>query len=178
MHFLQIMASGDDIVMPHRRATTRRLRRGEPVFMCFCGMTSFRLFKLGFDRTFWIGDRPSTRHARMWETAVASQAAALAAIRPGVTAESVHAAYADVIQSAGYEFPFRCGRATGFSYLEQPQLSHGDRTVLQSGMVFAVDGCVGDAETRCQIGDSVVVTEDGYEPLTHYPKSLDALLVT
>lgn len=177
MHFLQIMASGSEIVMPHHRASTRRLQTAEALFMCFCGMTSFRLFKLGFDRTFWIGDQPSAQHERMWETAVASQAAALAAIRPGVTAESVHAAYADVIQTAGYAFPFRCGRATGFSYLEQPQLSNGDQTVLQSGMVFAVDGCVGNSETRCQIGDSIVVTADGYEPLTHYGKSLDELLV-
>jgi len=177
LHFLQIMASGSDVAMPHHRASTRRLKAGEPLFMCFCGMTSFRLFKLGFDRTFWIGDQPTVQHARMWNTAVASQAAALAAIRPGVTAESVHAAYADVIQSEGYAFPFRCGRGTGFSYLEPPELSWGDQTVLQSGMVLAVDGCVGDAQTRCQVGDSIVVTDQGYEPLTHYPKSLDALLV-
>ena len=54
IHFLQIMASGRDITMPHHRASTRIMKRGEPVFMCFCGMTNFHRFKLGFDRTFWI----------------------------------------------------------------------------------------------------------------------------
>ncbi len=61
-HFLQIMASGKEITKPHHRASTRIMRRGEPVFLCFCGMTNFHRFKLGFDRTFWIGRdrRPET----------------------------------------------------------------------------------------------------------------------
>jgi Xaa-Pro dipeptidase len=47
-HFLQIMASGETITKTHHRATTRIMRRGEPVFLCFCGMTNFHRFKLGF----------------------------------------------------------------------------------------------------------------------------------
>ncbi|MEO1160619.1 MAG: aminopeptidase P family N-terminal domain-containing protein, partial [Pseudomonadota bacterium] len=52
-HFLQIMASGRDITKPHHRASTRIMKQGDPVFLCFCGMTNFHRFKLGFDRTFW-----------------------------------------------------------------------------------------------------------------------------
>ena len=89
------------------RATTRVMRRGEPVFLCFCGMTNFHRFKLGFDRTFWIGEMMDTSQAAVYEVALASQQAALDALRHGVTAESVHAAYAEVIQSAGYAYPFR-----------------------------------------------------------------------
>ncbi len=177
-HFLQIMASGPDITMPHHRATSRRMRRGEPVFLCFCGMTDFHRFKLGFDRTFWVGEISDPRQAEIYEVAVASQAAALASIRPGVTAAEVHRAYADVIQAAGYEFPFRCGRATGFSFLEKPQLVFGDETVLAPGMVLAVDGSVSVPHYfRAQVGDSIVVTEQGYEPLTSHPKSLDDVVV-
>ncbi|WP_371931219.1 M24 family metallopeptidase [Nioella sp. MMSF_3534] len=170
-HFLQIMASGSDIVKTHHRASTRIMRRGEPVFLCFCGMTNFHRFKLGFDRTFWIGDAPSDQVA-VYEVAVASQKAALDALRPGVTAESVHAAYAEVIQGAGFEYPFRCGRATGFSFLEKPQLVTGDTTIIQPGMVLAVDGSVSVETFRAQVGDSFIITEDGWEPLTHHPKAL------
>ena len=106
-HFLQIMASGKDIIKTHHRASTRIMRRGEPVFLCFCGMTNFHRFKLGFDRTFWIGEIADRAQADIYEVAVASQKAALDALRPGVTAESVHAAYAEVIQGAGHEYPFR-----------------------------------------------------------------------
>lgn len=176
-HFLQIMASGETITKTHHRATTRIMRRGEPVFLCFCGMTNFHRFKLGFDRTFWIGEMMDPYQAAVYEVALASQQAALDALRPGVTAESVHAAYAEVIQGAGYEYPFRCGRATGFSFLEAPQLVTGDTTTLQPGMVLAVDGSVAVDNFRAQIGDSFIITQDGYEPVTDHPKTIDQLIV-
>jgi Xaa-Pro aminopeptidase len=176
-HFLQIMASGEAITKTHHRASTRIMRHGEPVFLCFCGMTNFHRFKLGFDRTFWIGEIADKSQAAVYEVAVASQKAALDALRPGVTAESVHAAYAEVIQGAGYEYPFRCGRATGFSFLETPQLVTGDTTVLQPGMVFAIDGSVSVETFRAQVGDSFIVTEDGYEPLTDHPKTVDQVIL-
>ena len=176
-HFLQIMASGADIVKTHHRASNRVMQRGEPVFLCFCGMTNFHKFKLGFDRTFWIEDMPDDSQAGVYQVALDSQAAALAALGPGVVAEEVHAAYAEVIQSAGYEYPFRCGRGTGFSYLEQPQLVTGDRTVIQPGMVLAVDGSVSTTSFRAQVGDSFIITGDGYEALTEHPKSIDDVII-
>ena len=177
-HFLQIMASGRDITMPHHRASMRTMKRGEPVFLCFCGMTNFHRFKLGFDRTFWIGEIADRSQEAVYRVAVESQAAALGRLRSGVTAEEIHAAYAEVIQSAGFDYPFRCGRATGFSFLETPQLVYGDKTKLRPGMVLAVDGSVSIAKTfRAQVGDSVVVTEDGYEPLTAHPNDLEAVIV-
>lgn len=177
-HFLQIMASGREITKPHHRASTRIMKHGDPVFLCFCGMTNFHRFKLGFDRTFWIGEIMDDKQADVYEVAIASQAAALAALRPGVTAESVHAAYADVIQEAGHDYPFRCGRATGYSFLEKPELVFGDKTVLQPGMVLAVDGSVSIAKSfRAQVGDSFIVTEDGYEQITDHPKALQEIIL-
>ena len=175
-HFLQIMASGESIIKPHHRASTRIMHKGDPVFLCFCGMTNFHRFKLGFDRTFWIGDAPKDQIA-VYEVAVASQKAALNALRPGVTAESIHAEYANVIQEAGYDYPFRCGRATGFSFLETPQLVTGDKTIIQPGMVLAIDGSVSVETFRAQVGDSVIVTEDGWEPLTQHSKAVQDVIL-
>lgn len=175
-HFLQIMASGDTVTKTHHRATTRIMQNGEPVFLCFCGMTNFHRFKLGFDRTFWIKQAQEDQ-IKVYEVALASQQAALDALRPGVTAESVHAAYAEVIQDAGFEYPFRCGRATGFSFLEAPQLVTGDKTVLQPGMVFAVDGSVSVDSFRAQIGDSFIITDNGYEPITDHPKNVEDVIL-
>lgn len=178
MHFLQIMASGREITMPHHRASTRIMKRGEPVFMCFCGMTNFHRFKLGFDRTFWIGEVADRSQEAVYQVALESQAAALAVLRPGVAAEDVHAAYAEVIQKAGYDYPFRCGRATGFSFLETPQLVFGDKTILQQGMVLAVDGSVSIAKTfRAQVGDSFILTDDGYEQITKHPNVLEDVII-
>ena len=176
-HFLQIMASGKDIIKTHHRASNKVMRHGEPVFLCFCGMTNFHKFKLGFDRTFWIGEIQDKSQEKIYQVALDSQSAALKALRPGILAEDVHAAYAEVIQSAGYDYPFRCGRGTGFSFLEQPQLVVGDKTMLQPNMVLAVDGSVSTDTFRAQVGDSFILTEDGYEAITAHPKSIDDVVV-
>ena len=178
IHFLQILASGKEITMTHHRASTKRLKYGEPVFLCFCGMTDFHRFKLGFDRTFWIGEIADRSQEAAYQTAIDSQAAALSILGPGILAEDVHRAYAEVIQSAGFEYPFRCGRATGFSFLERPQLVFGDKTVLKPGMVFAVDGSVTvPGKFRAQVGDSFIITEDGYEQITSHPKTITEVIV-
>ena len=82
-----------------------------------------------------------------------------------------------MIQSAGYEYPFRCGRGTGFSYLERPQLVTGDRTEIQPGMVLAVDGSVSIDRFRAQVGDSFIVTDDGYESITAHPKAIEDVII-
>ncbi|MCB4455617.1 M24 family metallopeptidase [Leisingera sp. McT4-56] len=175
-HFLQIMASGKDITKTHHRASTRVMQHGEPVFLCFCGMTNFHRFKLGFDRTFWIGEA-DPEQARIYGVAVASQQASLDRLGPGIEAQEVHRAYAEAIQDAGFSYPFRCGRATGFSFLERPQLVTGDTTVLQPGMVFAVDGSVSTDTFRAQVGDSFIITRDGYEQITSHPKALEDMIL-
>ena len=70
------------------------------------------------------------------------------------------AAAADEIYAArGYATGYRTGRSIGMSYL--------------AGMTFAVDGGISvDGICGGRIGDSVVVTEDGCDYLTDYPREL------
>ncbi len=178
IHFLQVMSSGHDLPKTHHRASTKLIQKGDPVFLCFCGSTNFHRFKLGFDRIFWINEIKDDSQIKAFEVAVKSQKAALSVLAPGVTAEEVHAAYADTIQAEGYPYPtFRCGRATGFSVLEEPQLVVGNKTVLQPGMVFAVDGGANTDSFRAQVGDSFIITENGYEQITHHSKEIKDLII-
>ena len=178
IHFLPVMTSGHDLPKTHHRASTKIIQKGDPVFVCYCGSTNFHRFKLGFDRIFWVEEIQSDEQIKAFETAVKSQKAALEILGPGVTAEEVHAAYADTIQSEGYPYPtFRCGRGTGFSFLEEPQLVVGNKTVLEPGMVFAVDGGASANNFRSQVGDSFIITEDGYEQITHHSKNIDDLII-
>jgi Xaa-Pro dipeptidase len=173
IRFHQIMSSGPRVSMCHHRSTDRVLQHGDPIFLCFCGHVEFRNFKLGFDRMFFIGDI-TDEYARMYDLAVESQQAGLSILRPGLTAEEVHQAYADVIRDAGFEFPFRHGRATGYNCQEKPQLMFDDKTILQPGMIFAIDGAVtSHGEARTQVGDAVLVTEESCEVLTPFSKRLE-----
>jgi len=107
------------------------------------------------------------------ETAIAAQAAALRAIRPGVLAEEVAAAANAVYARQGFAPGYRTGRAIGLAYLETPELKPGDRTELRPGMTFAVDGGVTvPGRLGGRIGDSIVVTETGFAFLTDFPRDI------
>ncbi len=172
IHNLQILQSGRDTSMVHRRASVRRYQRGDPVYFCFCNMAQFKQYKLGFDRMFHIGT-VSDEAARVQQAAIDAQQAAIAAIRPGVEAQEVAAAANEVYAARGYATGYRTGRSIGMAYLEAPELKAGDRTVLRPGMTFAVDGGISiDGVTAGRIGDSVVVTQTGCDYITDYPRSL------
>ena len=172
IHNLQIMQSGRDTSMVHRRASVKQLEKGDPVYFCFCNMAQFKQYKLGFDRMFFIKE-VSDEAAQVQQAAIDAQQAAIAAIRPGVTAESVAEAANDVYHARGYQTGYRTGRSIGMSYLEAPELKAGDKTILQPGMTFAVDGGISvDGELGGRIGDSVVVTATGCDYLTNYPRKI------
>jgi len=172
IHNLPIMQSGGDTAKVHRRASARTLEAGDPVYFCFCNLLEFKHYRLGFDRLFFIGAADQDA-ARAQEAAIAAQSAALDAIRPGVPASEVAANANEAYRSRGFEPGYRTGRAIGMAYLETPELKAGDDTLLAAGMTFAVDGGV-TLPGRCggRIGDSVVVTEHGFEFITEFPRGL------
>lgn len=172
IHNLQIMQSGKDTSMVHRRASVRRYELADPVYFCFCNMAQFKQYKLGFDRMFHVADIRDDA-ARVQEAAIEAQQAAIATIRPGVLAQDVAAAANEVYAMRGYQTGYRTGRSIGVAYLEAPELKAGDTTILQAGMTFAVDGGISiDGVTAGRIGDSIVVTEDGCDYITNYPRKL------
>ena len=172
IHNLQILQSGRDSSMVHRRASVKTYDRGDPVYFCFCNMAQFKQYKLGFDRMFHIGDISPAATA-VQQAAIDAQQAAIAAIRPGVAAEDIAAAANEIYQQRGYETGYRTGRSIGVAYLEAPELKAGDKTILQPGMTFAVDGGISiDGELAGRIGDSIVVTETGCDYLTDYRREI------
>lgn len=172
IHNLQIMQSGVDTSMVHRRASVKRLQAGDPVYFCFCNMAQFKQYKLGFDRMFNI-THVSDQAADVQQAAIDAQQAALRVLRPGIRAEAVAAAANEVYRDRGYASSYRTGRSIGMAYLETPELKSGDTTELKAGMTFAVDGGISiDGHYGGRIGDSVVVTSDGFEYLTEYPREV------
>jgi len=172
IHNLQILQSGADTSMVHRRASVRAYQGFDPVYFCFCNMAQFKQYKLGFDRMFHI-EGVTDKARDVQEAAIDAQQAAIAAIRPGVLAEDVASAADAVYRERGYETGYRVGRSIGIAYLEAPELKAGDKTVLRPGMTFAVDGGISiDGTVAGRIGDSIVVTETGSDYITDYPREI------
>ena len=171
IHALQVMQTGGDLHMVHRRPTIKKVKPGESIYLCFCGMMDFKNIKLGFDRQYYLGSC-TQEEERIYDIAIKAQKAALDHVRPGVTAESVNAAAVEVYQEEGFGVCYRTGRGVGFSNLERPEFKIGDQTILQAGMTFACDGAVSipNGGPAGRVGDSIIVTEDGFEYITPFPK--------
>jgi Xaa-Pro dipeptidase len=70
------------------------------------------------------------------------------------------------------------GHAIGLRYHEGPFLDIGDATVIKPGMVFTVEPGLYAAEMGgFRHSDTVVVTKDGIEILTYYPRDLEGLII-
>ncbi|MDH3538188.1 MAG: Xaa-Pro peptidase family protein [Gammaproteobacteria bacterium] len=175
IHNLQAIQSGHFTSYTHLHPRVKTIEHGDPVYMCFCSICHFKQFKIGYDRQYFVGS-VDDETARTYNAAIDAQAAALREMRPGVAAEDVHKAADEVYQSAGFAPSYRTGRALGYSSLEQPQLKYGDRTPLEAGMVFAVDGGVTIPEVfGARVGDTVIVTKDGIEIATEFPRDLQVV---
>lgn len=131
------------------------------------------------ERTMIVG-RPSDEQRRMFGHMLAAQEIAFDAIRPGVACAEV-----DRAVRAYYEqhdlmryWKHHVGHAIGLRYHEGPFLDIGDQTVIQPGMVFTVEpGFYAPELGGFRHSDTVLVTEDGLEFLTYYPRDLESLLI-
>ena len=171
IHNLQSIQSGAHTSMGHLHPTVRELKKGDPVYLCFCAICHFKQLKIGYDRQYFV-DEISDEHARIYEIAVEAQQASIKEMKPGVTAEQVNAASDEVYKSHDMGFCYRTGRAVGYSSLEKPELKKGDKTILSAGMVFAVDGGVTIQDKfGARVGDTILVTENGSECITEYPRN-------
>ena len=170
IHNLQSIQSGPHTSMGHLHPTVRRLKTGDPVFLCFCANCHFKQLKIGYDRQYFVKEM-SDEHARLYEIAVEAQQASIKEMKPGVTAEQVNAASDEVYKSHDMGFCYRTGRAVGYSSLEKPELKKGDKTILSPGMAFAVDGGITIPDKfGARIGDTILITQHGTECVTEYPR--------
>src|SRR5262245_15527908 len=132
------------------------------------------------ERAMVIGP-PSDEMRRLFDHMTAAQQIAFDAIRPGATCAEVDGAvlrYFDENDLMPY-WRQHVGHAIGLRNHEAPFLDVGDHTVIEPGMAFTVEPGVYSSELGgFRHSDTVVVTEDGIEILTDYPRDLESLTIT
>jgi len=123
---------------------------------------------------------PTEDQARFFAHMVAAQDVALDTIRPGARCAEVDEAvraYYDEHDLMPY-WRHHTGHAIGLRYHEGPFLDTGDDTEIRPGMVFTVEpGLYVPELGGFRHSDTVVVTGDGVEQLTYYPRELEALTI-
>ena len=169
-HQMNMVASGPErTARCHCSGGGRIMQDGEHVQICLCGQV-FCGYGVCFDRPIAVGSKPLSAELRkVVDTAREAQAAALEKIRPGVAGGEFHAAAKEVDEQGGLDRPFlqRNGSGIGYSDWDGIELKAGSQVKLEAGMVLSVEpGIYVEGIGGARFGDTVLVTETGYEPLT------------
>jgi len=148
-------------------STSRRLRQGDLVMLELSTVADGYFSDL--TRMATVGP-PSTRQQELLDAVAAAQQAAILAIRPGVSGDTVDRAARDALKAADLaeQFIHITGHGLGFRYHEPvPLLYPGSTDVLETGMVTSVEPGVYDNEFGgVRIEDDVAVTSVGAEVLS------------
>lgn len=169
---------GEASAYPHGLPGEQALKDGDLVLID----TGCRVqgYNSDITRTYVFGT-PSQEVRRVWEVEKKAQAAAFAAVKPGVPCEEIDAVARRVLAAEGFSpdydlpgLPHRTGHGIGLSIHEAPYLVRGDRTPLAPGMCFSnepmivIPGAFG-----VRLEDHFHVTEDGAAWFTPPQASLE-----
>ena len=173
--FDTILASGPNSSRPHAVPGERKIQRGEFVtidFGCvvngYCSDTT---------RTVAVG-QPSEEMRTVYNIVLEAQLAGIAAARAGVTGQEVDGAARKVIQDAGYGeyFNHGFGHSLGIEIHEDPNFSSKNTKPMPLGAVVSAEpGIYLPGKFGVRIEDVVILTKDGCDVMTKFPKELTIL---
>jgi Xaa-Pro dipeptidase len=164
--------SGPRTTLAAAPATARRLERGDLMIIDLNPV--IRNYKGDITRTFCVGE-PSTAQRTLHETVVQALEAGAKAGRPGARGRDVDAAMREVLTAAGYGkgLVTHFGHGLGLQHLERPYIIPAEEQQLEEGMVFALEpGVYLPDGLSVRVEDNFVVTPNGMEPLSRFPRDL------
>jgi Xaa-Pro dipeptidase len=169
--FSTIVAFGPHSAEPHYQPGATKLRSGDSIVCDFGAI--YQRYVCDITRSFHFGTRDDELQ-RIHDTVEKAQAAALAAIRPGVPSKEVHLAAERVINDSPWKGRLTHGVGHSIGLAVHDGWSYGATAEdhLEVGMAMTVEpGIYLPGKGGVRIEDDVVVTKDGFEFLSTTPRS-------
>ena len=174
--FAPIVSAGPNSANPHASPSDRLLQAGDLLVLDFGA--GYRGYISDITRTFALGEI-DPEYAHIAQLVLEANTAARNLARPGLTAHAVDQAARSHITQAGYGpyFTHRTGHGIGMEGHEEPYIRQGNDLVLQAGMAFTIEpGIYLTGRNGVRIEDDVVITSDGLDSLTDFPREVIHLL--
>ncbi|NDJ53883.1 MAG: aminopeptidase P family protein [Chloroflexi bacterium] len=170
--FDPLVLGGPNAANPHGTPGDRPLQAGDGLLIDFG--TRHQGYVSDITRNFVLG-RASEQLMAVHQAVMDANAAGRAAAKPGVACQEIDRATRQVIEEAGFGayFIHRTGHGIGLDAHEGPYIVEGNELELAPGMTFTIEpGVYIGGEVGIRVEDNMLVTEDGVESLTRYPREL------
>lgn len=161
--------------LPHVFSSTRRLEPGD--VLIHTRQLALDGYRAELERTAIVG-QPTDEQAHAFQTMLDAQQAGIDALAPGVPAGEVDRAARTVIERAGYgEYAIhRTGHGIGVGVHEHPYLRYDNAEPLRPGTLVTIEpGFYVPGLGGFRHSDTLLVTDDGVELMTRFPRALDEL---
>lgn len=169
--------TGEATVEPHTNDETDTVRAGDNIVtVVTCEIGGYRT---ELERTMVVGD-PSEEQRHYFEIMKESQEIAFETLGAGVEYAAVEDAVMNYYEEQGVAqyTQHHVGHNIGLEGHERPFLDRGYEGELRSGELYTVEpGIYVPDVGGFRHSDTVLVTDDGMEQLTYYPRDLDSLVV-
>ncbi|WP_349407814.1 Xaa-Pro peptidase family protein [Pseudalkalibacillus sp. SCS-8] len=172
MSFSTMVLFGEKSGQPHGNPGDRKLKKGDLV-----------LFDLGVVLDGYCSDITRTvafqevndKQKEIYDIVLKAQLETLEISKPGTRLGDLDKKAREIITNAGYGdfFPHRIGHGIGIDVHEYPSMSENNDNLLKEGMTYTIEpGIYLPHIGGVRIEDDLLVTKDGCETLTKYPKEL------
>jgi len=173
--FNPIVSSGPNSAIVHATPSDRKLKVGDMLMIDFGARVHGYISDI--TRTFAIGEIDNEM-SKVYDVVMQANEAGKNAVRVGVKCADVDRAARSVIEESGYGeyFLHRTGHGIGLEGHEGPYISGDNQLPLTEGMTFTVEpGLYLANRGGVRIEDNVVVTSEGIDCLTSYPRELQVI---
>lgn len=172
-----LVYSGLRSSLPHGMPSKHRPQRGESMILSLGCRVGGRAAES--ERTFILGE-PSAEQEKFYTLAQTAQAVGTAGLVAGQTCSTADDSALDFYRENNvFQFcPHRVGHGMGVQFHEPPWVEGGDETILQAGMICSSEPALYVPDLGgFRLADTVLVTENGPESLTHYPRKLEEIIL-
>lgn len=168
-----IVVSGERSSLVHGKPSEKKIAEGELIIIDVGA--NYQNYNSDITRTI-VSGKENEKQKEMFSIVLEAQEKALEFLKPGVKCKEVDSIARNLIEKKGYGkyFGHNLGHGVGLDIHELPRVSFSDETVLLPGMVITIEPGIYLPEVGgVRIEDSVLITEEGYETLTWFPKILN-----
>ncbi len=124
---------------------------------------------------------PSTKEKQVYGHMLKARKLAFSMVRPGAICGKIDEAVYQYLCAKGYEkyLLHRTGHGIGLGNHEGPYIARGSEDILEENMVISIEPGIYIPEIGgFRHSDTLLITANGYEVLTHYPSDMNSLTVT